>query len=169
MTNALSLPERSSDVFNSPLECGLRSTIILVESFPAQLDIQRIVHYDYLLVHSGDVDGPRSLHPATPQRSGELLVKRPLLEAGLRLMMQKSIIECTFSKAGIVYSAGNWALSFLDAIDEPYVRALRERAQWIESSFGRMRDAELRAFIGERWAQWGAEFELQAFIQGGGE
>jgi hypothetical protein len=115
------------------------------------------------------VGGPPSLHPATPHRSGELLVKRPLVEAGLQMMMQKSIVECTFSKAGIAYSAGNWALAFLDAIDEPYLRALRERAQWVASSFERMSDDELRAFINERWAQWGADFELQAFEQGGDE
>lgn len=158
-------PPHRVEVFNSPLECGLRAVILLVEAFPLTLDVQRLVQCDYLLVHSGDVDGPPSLHPATPHRSGELLVKRPLVEAGLQLMMKKSIIECSYSSAGIRYTAGNWALSFLAAIDQPYSRELRDRARWLHARFGRMTDDGLRGFMSERWSQWGAEFELQAFIQ----
>ena len=63
-------------LFNSPLECGLRAVVLLVECSPQELDIQRLVNYDYLLVHSGDINGPPSLHPDSPLRSGELLVKR---------------------------------------------------------------------------------------------
>jgi hypothetical protein len=168
--NNFSLPvECSPEVFNSPLECGLRSTALLVECFPTQLDIQRLVQYDYLLVHSGDADGPASLHPATPHRSGELLIKRPLVEAGVSMMMQKSIIECTYSTEGILYIAGNWSLTFLDAIRTPYLDSLRSRAMWVSNTFGSMSNEQLRAFVSERWTTWGAEFELQAFVQGGDE
>lgn len=169
MNNPVLPVERPPEVFNSPLECGLRSTVLLVECFPAHLDIQRLVQYDYLLVHSGDAGGPPSLHPATPHRSGELLIKRPLIEAGVRMMMQKSIIECTFSAEGILYCAGNWSLTFLGAIQEPYLASLRSRAKWISHTFGSMSNARLSAFVSEHWTAWGAEFELQAFVQGGEE
>ncbi len=155
-------PPSATNPFNSPLECGLRAVVLLVAVYPKELDIQRLVHYDYLLVHSGDVDGPPSLHPAGPHRSGELLVKRPILEAGVSLMMTKSIIECAFSQAGIRYVAGNWSLSFLAGIESPYGRALRERAVWVAQNFENMADDDLRAFMSERWSSWGAEFELQA-------
>jgi hypothetical protein len=148
--------------FNSPLECGLRAVVLLVAAYPKELDIQRLVSYDYLLVHSGDVGGPSSLHPAGPHRSGELLVKRPILEAGVSLMMTKSIIECIFSPYGIHYLAGNWALSFLAGIESPYCHVLRERADWVVRNFDAMSDDGLRAFIAQRWSTWGAEFELQA-------
>ena len=148
--------------FNSPLECGLRAVVLLVAVYPKELDLQRLVNYDYLLVHSGDVGGPPSLHPAGPHRSGELLVKRPILEAGVSLMMTKSIIECVFSHAGIGYLAGNWSLSFLAGIESPYGRALRERAAWVAQTFEALSDDDLRAFMAQRWSAWGAEFELQA-------
>ena len=66
--------------FNSAIECGLRSLIILEHAFPLEYDLQRLVFYDYLLVHSQDAGGPNSIHPATPHRSGEVLVKRKMLE-----------------------------------------------------------------------------------------
>ena len=62
--------------FNSPLETGVRALTVLAESAPAALDLQRLVYFDYLVVHSADAGGPRSLHPNTPLRNGELLVRR---------------------------------------------------------------------------------------------
>lgn len=102
------------------------------------------MHYDYLLVHSGNVDGPPSLHPAGPHRSGELLVKRPLIESGVNLMMQKSIIECEFSAVGIRYHAGNRALAFLDGIRAPYVPR--------DGGTGAMNRADIRSDSGCRTA-----------------
>lgn len=77
--------------FNSAVECGLRSLVILEQAFPRDYDLQRLVFYDYLLVHSGDANGPESIHPATPHRSGEVLVKRQILEQGLLLMISIAI------------------------------------------------------------------------------
>lgn len=70
-------------VFNSALETGVRSLVILVANFPAALDLQRLVDFDYLVVHSGDLDGPESLHPPLPLREGELLVRRNIIESGI--------------------------------------------------------------------------------------
>jgi hypothetical protein len=58
----------------------MRALILLAESYPEQLDLQRILEFDYLMVYTGDVDGPPSIHPDLPLRSGELLVRRQLIE-----------------------------------------------------------------------------------------
>ena len=68
--------------FNSYLETGVRSLIILVVAFPTLFDLQRLVEMDYLVVHSGDIGGPKSLHAALPLRVGELLIRRGLIENG---------------------------------------------------------------------------------------
>jgi hypothetical protein len=63
--------------FNSPLECGLRLLFVLVAANRTRSDLQRLISYDYLLIHSGDIaNGPHSLHPPVPFRGTELLVKR---------------------------------------------------------------------------------------------
>jgi len=61
-------------LFNTPLECGLRMLFVLSACSPTKLDLQRLITYDYLIVHSGDVaDSPDSLHPAVPFRGTEWL------------------------------------------------------------------------------------------------
>ena len=71
-----------STVFNNPVESALRTLVLLVEAYPATLDLQKLVYLDYLLVHSADAGGPESLHPPTPQRQGEVAVRRDLIEQG---------------------------------------------------------------------------------------
>src|ERR1035438_1081158 len=84
------MPE--TQTFNSPIETGVRALILLAESYPDQLDLQRLLEFDYILVHTKDVDGPPSIHPALPLRSGELLVRRQLIERGLMLMMSGGLV-----------------------------------------------------------------------------
>jgi len=65
---------------------------VLDQARGRSFDLQRLVSYDYLLVHSGDVeDGPVSLHPAVPFRGSELLVKRDLVRAGLDAMFAREL------------------------------------------------------------------------------
>lgn len=156
-----------SNPFNSPLECGLRSIVLLAEAYPKRLDLQRLLHYDYLLVHSGDVGGgPESIHPPTPHRSGELLVRRPLIEKGIMMMLSRSVIECEFTSRGILYFSGEWGVSFLDTLVSDYTRLLKERARWVVQHFSRYTDEELTRFVREHWGQWGSEFEFEAMVRG---
>ncbi|MFM9959999.1 MAG: ABC-three component system middle component 2 [Planctomycetaceae bacterium] len=46
---------RNEGPFNSALESGLRALCVLYEAFPQSFDTQRLVFFDYLVVHSGDV------------------------------------------------------------------------------------------------------------------
>lgn len=72
--------------FNSPVESGLRACVLLYSLFPIASSLQRLVVLDYMLIHSDDVpDGPPGLHPKTPYRSGELLVRRDTLHRGIIL------------------------------------------------------------------------------------
>ena len=90
--------ERNTTVFNSPLEIGLRVLYVLSELYPKGCDLQRLVYYDYILVHSNDVpSGPKSIHPNTPHRTAEILVKRELVKKGLTLMNSKQLIKSIFN------------------------------------------------------------------------
>ena len=156
----------SASVFNTPLECGLRSASLLLSSYPARCDLQRLVQYDYLIVHSGDVEGgPTSIHPATPHRSGELLLRRSLVESGLGFMTRKGVIDRAFSGEGIVYSAGEYAAVFLNAMSAAYILSLRNRADWVIMRFQAMTDFELTSFMQARWSLWGAEFVRESLFE----
>src|SRR4051812_37088095 len=89
--------------FNSALETGIRSVGVLVAAYPRAFDLQHLVAFDHLVVHTGDVGGPSSLHPELPMRSAELLVRRELVERGLLLMMTRDLVEREAEASGIYY------------------------------------------------------------------
>jgi hypothetical protein len=151
--------------FNSPVEIGLRSLVLLYTLFPDSASLQRLVFFDYLLVHSDDVpDGPTGLHPKTPHRSGEILVRRDNIRHGLLLYMSRDLIKDLYPETGLVYAATERTGSFLDAMQAEYVAALRSRSTWVIDRFASQTDAELGAYINDHLGQWGAEFEMDSVL-----
>ena len=152
--------------FNSPLECGLRTLVLLAAAGPSACDLQRLIFYDYVLVHSGDVPGgPASIHPATPLRSGEALVRRHWIERGLLLMISRELVVRSFSEKGITYEASPLSATFLGYMQQPYTKKLQERAQWVISTFGKYSDHQLVEFFKENLDRWGGEFIREELLE----
>lgn len=152
--------------FNSAIEIGLRATSLLSEAFPARYSLQRLVVSDYLLVHSDDVpDGPPGLHPKTPHRSGELLVRRAVLEQGLMLYQSRGLLERHYTETGVMFAATERTAGFLDALSSDYAAQLRERAVWLVSLFGDMPDGELLGIANSQVGEWGAEFAMESVLK----
>lgn len=145
--------------FNSPLEAGGRTTCILVPVHPRAFDVQRLVAFDYIVVHSGDMDGPESLHPQLPNRSAALLVRRKIVERGLHVMQHRGLVERQVDASGIGYRAGELAATFLESLAAPYLRALRERGEWAAANFGGMSDDRLRRTMDQVFGRWIEEFQ----------
>lgn len=145
--------------FNSPLEAGVRAAVVLLFSYPRSYDLQRLVVFDYLLVHSGDAGGPSSLHPRLPLTTSELLVRRKLIERGLLLMISRGLVERVVDERGISYMAGELAETFVSSMTVPYSRALCERGQWAVSSFGEMDDEKLKREVNSLFGRWIEQFQ----------
>jgi hypothetical protein len=152
------MPE--TQTFNSPIETGVRALILLAESYPDQLDLQRLLEFDYILVHTHDVDGPPSIHPALPLRSGELLVRRQLIERGLMLMMSRGLISRHATPNGFLYQAEDSAGPFLDALTAEYLDDLKDRAVWVVERFREMSDHDIRILLSRVYDQWSREFQV---------
>ena len=151
------LPAR---LFNTPLECGLRMLFVLSASGPKRCDLQRLITYDYILVHSGDVDGTkRSLHPAVPFRGSEWLVKRDIVRGGLDLMFARELVEKRLESDGIFYLGTALTGAFIALLETPYALELKARAAWLVSRFSDHTDQELEVFMTHNVGRWGAEFE----------
>jgi len=152
--------------FNGPIEIGLRALTILSESFPTAYSLQRLVVSDYLLVHSDDLpDGPTGLHPKTPHRGGELLVRRTVLEQGLMLYQSRGLLDRHYTETGVMFSATERTASFLDALSSDYAAQLRERAAWLVSMFGEMPDSKLINIANTQVGEWGAEFAMESVLK----
>ncbi len=146
-------------VFNNAIETGLRSLIILDSVYPKLIDLNKIMYYDYLMIHSGDVkDGPPSIHPATPNRTGEILVKRKIVEEGIILFIKKGLIEKVFTSHGIDYRVSDNASVFLDILEEKYTTKLKDRASWVISEFSEYSNEKLHNYMKNNLDKWGGEF-----------
>ncbi|BAS60396.1 hypothetical protein NIES2135_64040 (plasmid) [Leptolyngbya boryana NIES-2135] len=145
--------------FNSPIETGIRSLVILTAVFPRQLDLQYLVYFDYLTVHTGDVGGPESLHASLPSRSGELLVRRKLVEHGILLMMSRQLIERSASSSGFQYVATDSASAFLSMLTSPYLLKLRERANWVATTFSTSTIEDLQSLERQFFREWSSQFQ----------
>lgn len=153
-------------IFNSPVECALRLLIVLEKISPKSADIDRLLVYDYLLVHSGEADdGPESLHPPSPLQGGELIVRRGLLENGLRLLTAKSLAEQRFSSEGISYAATEYAKPFLQYFESAYFERANEIASWVVGQFQAMDSDSLQAYAKELLGRWGAEFVIESSLE----
>ena len=152
---------KSSAIFNSPVELGLRSLMLLAESHPRPLDIQRLVILDYLLVHSEDIEGgPESLHPASPLRAGEVSIRRGLIEEGLHLFATKGLITRIVDGSGFSYAANDLAAVFLDAFTSDYANSIRIRAAWAVEKAGALSDKDASALLESTIGKWKSEFVI---------
>lgn len=150
---------KSISSFNSPLEAGIRSVNILLHSYPAKYDLQRLVIFDHYVVHTDDIGGPESLHARIPMRSAEILVRRNLIEKGLLIMMSRNLIERITDDRGVSYQAGEMSQPFLNSLETPYLKALSERAAWVVKNFGEFDDDQLRATTRRFFSNWIEQFQ----------
>lgn len=150
---------RKPITFNGPLEAGIRAVSILGAAYPRTYDLQRLVALDYLLVHTGDIDGPANLHPPSPMHSAELLVRRKLVEQSLMLMMTRDLVVREVTIDGIKYGAGENAATFLTSVSSGYLQALWDRATWLVSVLGDLSDDAFKRVMRRFFDKWVEEFQ----------
>ncbi|WP_327350140.1 threonine transporter [Streptomyces sp. NBC_01321] len=139
---------------NSPLEVGMRTLVLLSASFPQQLDVAQLVYLDHVMVHSGEMGGPPSLHPSLPAGPGELAMKRRLIEQGLLVLMRAGLADVEATADGLVYRASEEGPGFVDILEAPYVGTLKDRAAWVIAALASP-ELDVRAAtraITDRWA-----------------
>ncbi|MEU6135241.1 ABC-three component system middle component 2 [Nocardioides sp. NPDC047086] len=143
---------------NSPLEVGLRVLMLLQEVFPQHLDLNQLVLLDHSLLHSADLGGPDSLHPAAPIRAGELGVKREAIEAGLEVMVRAELAQAGVGDSGIEFWASESADGFTNLLETAYASQLHLRATWVVDYFGTLDEQSLRSALSSVVTHWSEEF-----------
>lgn len=152
---------QSTHPFNSTLETGIRALVVLDALYPRRCDLMELTWFDHLVVHTGDLDGdnvPDSLHPDLPNRAGELLVRRQLVERSLRLMQQVHLIEVHETEEGVQFAASEEAPSYLDLLQAPYSTELKRRASWMAKRLAGLSVPQLREIVETKIGRWTAEF-----------
>lgn len=152
-------PPRRPRIFNTPFETGLRSVVILTACYPDRLSLHRLVVFDHLVVHTGDINGPESIHPQDRSRAAEILVRRGLVASGLALMETRGLVARTATPDGFRYQAGEEAGSFVDLLSTPYTKALKDRAYWLADNILPLTDDALSDLVRSRMDKWEPEFQ----------
>jgi hypothetical protein len=154
-------PITSEYVFNSALETGIRAVCILSVNLSNKFDIHQLLAFDHLVVHTGDmVNAPPSLHPATRQRNGELLVRRPLIEDGLALMVNKKLIRKEYTSDGFYYRSTELGCAFIDTLTNHYISELKERANWAIKLYQESGERTFSDVLNIAFERWTNEFHL---------
>lgn len=158
--------EKETYIFNTPLEIGLRILFILDAIKPMSIDIDRLVIYDYFLIHSKDFpNGPDSIHPPIPHRAGQILIKPLLIKKALVLMRSKELIDICFSNDGITYKSNDLTTKFVELQENCYALRIKEVAQWLHNQFCSYSEKQLENFVKNNIADWGNEFIYESLIR----
>lgn len=157
-------------IFNSALETGVRSACVLAADQSMQYDLQQLLAFDHLVVHTGDVsNAPPSLHPNVLQRNGELLVRRPLVEHGLLLMEHKKLVEKIISINGFYYRATDLASVFIESLTNKYIEELCKRADWAVKMYKDFGDQFFSEVFNTAFDRWTNEFQIAEISIGSSE
>lgn len=153
--------EPSPSLFNSPLETGLRAVILLDALYPRRLGLEELALYDYFVVHTGDINGPPSLHPPISSRPGEYRIRRRLIEEGLRLMQRIHFVNAIEDDRGILFEASDAAPRFVDRLRTPYNDELRARARWLADRETAAETAAFEQRLRDSIEHWTFQFEAE--------
>ncbi|HWW59133.1 MAG TPA: ABC-three component system middle component 2 [Sphingopyxis sp.] len=158
----------TEQVFNSAFETGIRALCALSAGHPNEYDLQQLLAFDHVIVHSGDMpSGPPSLHPNVKQRNGELLVRRPIVLMGLALMESKSLIVTRPKKGHICYASTDLAPVFLESLENSYLHMLKVRATWAVTVLEEWGDRSFFGVFNAAFDRWSSEFQIADISLGG--
>jgi hypothetical protein len=131
-----------------------------------QIDINRLVIYDYFLLNSGDFpNGPKSLHPPIPHRSSQIIIKPLLIKDAIILMQSKELLDVIFSEEGIKYKSNELTKRFIELQENEYSKKLFEISSWINNQFSILSEDKLNVLVKNNIPNWGGEFIYESLIR----
>ncbi len=167
MMNNNYFSNRDLNIYNTTLEIGLRVLIILHELKNESIDINRLIIYDYFVTHANDFDESiESIHPPIPHRSGEIIIKRKVIQDGINLMYSRELLDINYTAKGIYYVANDLTSAFLKYIESEYASEISKYSNLVISKFSSYSDDELNDYVNENLSKWGSEFTRESLIRG---
>lgn len=146
------------ELYNSPLEAGIRAVVVLEHLRPQRVDLAEMVLLDHVVVHTADLGGPPSLHPDLPGRKGELLVRRRLVEKSLDLMRRCHLVDQESTEEGFLFVASDEAAAYVEVLETPYSERLKVCARWVAGQVKEHSKERFKIMVRERIGDWNDAF-----------
>jgi hypothetical protein len=151
---------RPLELYNSPIEVGLRCLMIIKHK--RSVSLEQLIIYDYLCLNTHDFNGPQSLHAAIPHRSVQVYVRREIIKKGLKLLISKELATVKGLKSGINYRPTKLTPLFLEHLTSEYKSEYEEKLKWVLKEFGQLSETKLRKVINSNMESWGGELETES-------
>jgi hypothetical protein len=152
-----------SKIYSSDVEISLRLMAILQFFTEEAVSIDRLVSYDFLILHGNDVFGQlQSLHPKTPNSSTEFLIKRELFKRGLHLLISKELISVVIDKIGIRYKGTLLTSKFCQRLNSAYSKKLYFTVRSVIEAASAFSDSDLEGKIKIRLLTQDSLFKSEA-------
>lgn len=145
-------------IYNTPIEIGMRSLIILGVGGDQLMDLEKIMYLDYLCLNTSDINGPKSLHAPIPNRGVQVFSKKELIQKGLAIMVTKELIILVVLPEGFFYQITPAGKLFLELFQTNYFLELNERCKWVVSRWGSLNTNQIKLFIDNNIQKWGGDF-----------
>jgi len=145
-------------LFNTPIEIGTRCLTILGVNPHLSFDLDRILYYEYLSLHTADIGGPESLHAAVPSRGVQVYARKEIVRIGLNILLSKELATLQSTETGFLYIITPAGKTFLDYFETPYFKGLLDRVKWVSERFNGFSNLEVFTFINSYIEKWGGEF-----------
>lgn len=121
-------------MLNGPLETSLRLLMILDVEYPNAHDIDDLLVFDHLSLHTGDIDGPSSLHPALPLRAADLGARREQIRSGVEMLLHRQLADVVLNGESVAFVASEDSKHVTDLFESPYLLALKDRVHWVHEN-----------------------------------
>ena len=121
-------------LLNSPLESSLRLLIALDVDYVALHTLDEWLVFDHIAMHSGDFDGPPSLHPAFPLRAADLGARRVQIRLGLEMLLQRDLAILGQKNDALGIGSADNTRAVAGALTRRYFHAYRERSEWVKEA-----------------------------------
>ncbi|MFC4778157.1 ABC-three component system middle component 2 [Paenibacillus sp. GCM10023252] len=154
-------------LFNSNLEVALRILVLLSQDSNNTYDLDRLVIFDYFIIHANDVDSEQiNLHPSLPLRGSEIIIKRKLISEGLDLLVSRGLIEIVYKASGVYYRSNSLTKVFVELLKSDYFIILKKLSTWVAEKYGSIETTEINSIVNKNIQQWGGEFEYESLVRG---
>ncbi len=151
--------------FNSPMEVALRMLLLINQNGGNGLNKERLAIYDYFVLNSGDFpNAPSSLHPALPNRSLQLYIKREVIDKALNILIAKELAKLCFTPKGIYFKASEITSTVINMLESEYFKELQIRIEWVVNTFSFYSDSELDLYVSDNGYKWKSEFSESSEI-----
>jgi hypothetical protein len=159
--------DSSNFLFNSPIEIGLRTLVMISNKSNIKYDLDRLVIFDYFILHASDLDCDRwNLHPSLPHRSSEIIIRRKLIQEGLDILVSKGLVDIIYDEEGLFYKSNEMTDIFINLLKSEYFLSLQSQCVWVINKCGGVSTNQLNNLVNEKIQLWGGEFEFEALMRG---